>query len=298
VVRDFVAREVEPNLAAWEQAGVLDRSLYATAGEVGLLGLDVDEKYGGGGVADFRYNLIIIEELCRAGASALTMNISGFNDLVAPYPTELGTEEQKGRWLPGLYGGTAISALAMTEPGTGSDLKAIRSTAVRRGDEYVVNGAKTFISNGILADVVITVVSTDPAAGANGISLLVLERGMPGFERGPKLDKIGLPAQDTAELSFTDVRVPAANLLGEEGRGFGYLMRNLPRSGCPSPRPRWRRWSAPSRARLNTLASAACSDSWSLASRRTCSRWSSWPRRSRSPASSWTAVYRSLSPGG
>lgn len=205
MVRDFVAREVEPNLAAWEQAGVLDRSLYATAGEVGLLGLDVDEKYGGG-VADFRYNLIIIEELCRAGASALTMNISGFNDLVAPYPTELGTEEQKGRWLPGLYGGTAISALAMTEPGTGSDLKAIRTTAVRRGDEYVVNGAKTFISNGILADVVITVVSTDPAAGANGISLLVLERGMPGFERGPKLDKIGLPAQDTAELSFTDVR--------------------------------------------------------------------------------------------
>jgi alkylation response protein AidB-like acyl-CoA dehydrogenase len=229
MVRDFVAKEVEPHLTAWEQAGAVDRSLYVKAGEVGLLGLDVDEQYGGGRVADFRYSLVITEELCRAGASALTMNISGFNDLVAPYLTELGTEEQKRRWLPGLCAGRAVSALAMIEPGTGSDLKAIRTTAVRDGDEYVVNGAKTFISNGILADIVVTVVSTDPAAGAKGVSLLVLERGMPGFERGRKLDKIGLLAQDTAELFFTDVRVPAGNLLGEEGRGFGYLMGNLAR---------------------------------------------------------------------
>jgi alkylation response protein AidB-like acyl-CoA dehydrogenase len=228
MVRDFVAKEVEPHLAAWERAGVVDRSLYAKAGQVGLLGLGVDERYGGGGVADFRYSLVITEELCRAGASALTMNISSFNDLVAPYLTQLGTEEQKRRWLPSLCAGDAVSALAMTEPGAGSDLKAIRTTAVRDGDAYVVNGAKTFISSGMLADVVITVVSTDPAAGARGISLLVLERGMPGFERGRKLDKIGLLAQDTAELSFADVRVPAGNLLGREGHGFGYLMGNLP----------------------------------------------------------------------
>ncbi len=228
MAREFVANEVAPRLADWEQAGIVDRSLYAKAGEVGLLGLDVDEIYGGGGVSDFRYNVIVIEELCRAGASSVTMNISGFNDLVAPYLSELCTEEQKRRWLPGLCAGTAVSAIAMTEPGTGSDLKAIRTIAVRDGDEYVVNGAKTFISNGILADLVLTVVSTDPAAGSRGISLLMLERGMPGFERGRKLDKIGLSAQDTAELFFTDVRVPAANLLGEEGRGFGYLMHNLP----------------------------------------------------------------------
>jgi alkylation response protein AidB-like acyl-CoA dehydrogenase len=229
MVRDFVANEVVPHLAAWEQAGAVDRGFYAKAGEVGLLGLDVDENYGGGGVEDFRYSLIVIEELCRAGASSVTMNVSGFNDLVAPYLSELCNEEQKQRWLPALCAGTAVSALAMTEPGAGSDLKAIRTTAVRRGDEYIVNGAKTFISNGILADVVLTVVTTDPGAGAKGVSLLVLERGMPGFERGRKLDKIGLLAQDTAELFFADVRVPAANLLGEEGRGFGYLMRNLPR---------------------------------------------------------------------
>ncbi len=210
MVRDFVAREVEPHLAAWERAGAVDRGFYAKAGGIGLLGLNVEEKYGGGGVADFRYNLIVIEELCRAGASSLAMNVGGFNDLVAPYLTELGTEDQKRRWLPALCAGTAVSALAMTEPGTGSDLKAVRTTAVRDGDQYIVNGAKTLISNGILADTVVTVVSTDLAAGARGISLLVLEGGMPGFERGRKLDKIGLQAQDTAELFFTDVRVRRA----------------------------------------------------------------------------------------
>ncbi|MDG9722865.1 acyl-CoA dehydrogenase family protein [Streptomyces sp. DH41] len=228
MVRDFVTKEVQPHLPAWEQAGAVDRTLYEKAGAVGLLGLDVDERHGGGGTADFRYNLIVIEELCRAGAAAVTMNLSGFNDLVAPYLNTLATEEQKQRWLPGLCAGTKVSAIAMTEPGAGSDLKAVRTTAVRDGDDYVVNGAKTFISNGILADLVVTAVRTDPAAGRKGISLLVLERGMPGFERGRKLEKIGLHAQDTAELSFTDVRVPAANLLGEEGRGFEYLMHNLP----------------------------------------------------------------------
>ncbi|MEU7501775.1 acyl-CoA dehydrogenase family protein [Streptomyces griseofuscus] len=227
MVRDFVTNEVQPHLPAWEQAGQVDRELYTKAGALGLLGLGVDERYGGGGVEDFRFNLVVIEELCRAGAAAITMNLSGFNDLVAPYLNELGTEEQRQRWLPDLCSGARISAIAMTEPGTGSDLKAVRTTAVRDGDAYVVNGAKTFISNGVLADLVVTVVSTDPKAGRDGISLLVLESTMEGFERGRKLDKVGLRAQDTAELFFTDVRVPVSHLLGEEGHGFRYLMRNL-----------------------------------------------------------------------
>ncbi|WP_433755746.1 acyl-CoA dehydrogenase family protein [Nocardia sp. CA-135398] len=226
-VNKFLASEVVPFLADWERDGMVDRRLYTRAGGLGLLGIDVDEEFGGGGVRDFRYNLIIIEELCKIGAAALTMNISGFNDLVAPYLNALCTPEQKSRWLPGLCAGTAVSAIAMTEPGTGSDLKAIRTTAVRDGDHYVVTGAKTFISNGIHADLVITAVVTDPEKGSRGISLLMLERGMPGFERGRKLDKIGLKAQDTAELFFDNVRVPVANLIGEEGRGFGYLMHNL-----------------------------------------------------------------------
>ncbi|HWU08082.1 MAG TPA: acyl-CoA dehydrogenase family protein [Streptomyces sp.] len=228
MVRDFVTTEIQPHLPAWERAGAVDRSMYVKAGDLGLLGIDIDEEHGGGGVRDFRYNLVLIEELCSAGAAALTMNLSGFNDLVAPYLSALATQEQRRRWLPDLCAGERVSAIAMTEPGAGSDLKAIRTTAVRDGDVYVVNGAKTFISNGMLADFVITVVSTDPSAGRAGISLLVLESDMAGFERGRRLDKIGLHAQDTAELSFTDVRVPAANLLGEEGRGFEYLMRNLP----------------------------------------------------------------------
>lgn len=228
VVREFVAREVTPRLPEWEEAGAVDRDLFRRAGELGLLGFDVDERHGGGGVRDFRYNLVVIEELCRAGATAVSMNLSGFNDLVAPYFTSLGTGEQRRRWLPDLCAGRTVSAIAMTEPGTGSDLKAVRTTAVRDGDHYVVNGAKTFISNGMLADVVITVVTTDPAAGSRGLTLLVLERGMPGFERGRKLDKLGLRAQDTAELFFDGVRVPVANRLGEEGKAFGYLMGNLP----------------------------------------------------------------------
>ncbi|WP_285034294.1 acyl-CoA dehydrogenase family protein [Mycolicibacterium sp. lyk4-40-TYG-92] len=227
-VRKFVSAEVEPRLHQWEHAGLVDRQFYARAGELGLLGIEVNERFGGGGVRDFRYNLIINEELCRIGAAALVMNINGFNDLVAPYLNSLCTAEQKARWLPPLCAGETISAIAMTEPAAGSDLKMIRTTARRNGDHYVVNGAKTFISNGINADVIITAVSTDPEKGSRGVSLLVLERGMPGFTRGSKLEKIGLKAQDTAELFFDGVRVPVANLLGEEGAGFSYLMRNLP----------------------------------------------------------------------
>jgi alkylation response protein AidB-like acyl-CoA dehydrogenase len=229
MARAFVKDQVEPRLPEWEAAGEVDRDLFAAAGELGLLGFDVAEEYGGGGVDDFRYNVVLNEELTRVGATSVVMNLCGFNDLIAPYLVQLCSEEQKSRWLPGLCAGRSVAAIAMTEPGAGSDLKAISTTAVPDGDGYVLNGAKTFISNGILADVVVVAAKTDPSAGSRGISLLVVERGMPGFERGRRLHKIGLAAQDTAELFFDGVRVPRANLLGEEGAAFGYLMRNLVR---------------------------------------------------------------------
>ncbi|MFJ8112311.1 acyl-CoA dehydrogenase family protein [Streptomyces sp. NPDC096132] len=228
MARAFVAKEVTPHLAAWEAAGEVDRSLYRAAGAAGLLGLGVEEEYGGSGVDDFRYNAVLIEELCRAGATSVSMNLNGFTDLIAPYFRELATPEQKARWMPGLADGSLVAAIAMTEPGAGSDLRGIRTCAERRADGYLLNGTKTFISNGILADLVIVVARTAADDGRDGLSLLVVERGMPGFERGRKLDKLGLSAQDTAELFFTDVVVPAANLLGEEGGGMAYLKRNLP----------------------------------------------------------------------
>ncbi|MDO0932221.1 acyl-CoA dehydrogenase family protein [Streptomyces sp. DG2A-72] len=227
MVRAFVAKEVTPHLASWEAAGQVDRVLYRAAGAVGLLGLGVEEEYGGSGVDDFRYNAVLNEELCRAGATSVVMNLNGFTDLVAPYFRALATPEQKARWLPGLADGSLVAAIAMTEPGAGSDLRGIRTRAERRRDGYLLNGTKIFISNGILADLVIVVARTTADDGQEGLNLLVVERGMPGFERGRKLDKLGLSAQDTAELSFTDVLVPAANLLGEEGRGMEYLKRNL-----------------------------------------------------------------------
>ncbi|MCF6742742.1 acyl-CoA dehydrogenase [Blastococcus sp. KM273128] len=226
MLRDFLAKEVTPHHDEWEAAGVVDRSVWLKAGEHGLLGMDVPEEYGGGGVKDFRYNAILSAEVSRVGASGLGFTLQ--NDVVAPYLIALTTAEQKQRWLPGLVSGEIITAIAMTEPGAGSDLQGLRTTARRDGDEWVLNGSKTFITNGINADLVIVVARTDPEAGARGFSLLVVERGMPGFERGRNLDKIGLKAQDTAELFFEDVRVPAANLLGTEGHGFFHLMENLP----------------------------------------------------------------------
>jgi acyl-CoA dehydrogenase len=226
LVRAFIEKEIAPHHARWEAAGVVDRSVWQAAGNAGLLGFFVDERYGGGGVADLRYNAILTEELARAGATGPAFGLH--NDIIGPYLTDLTTEEQKQRWLPGFCSGEIITAIAMSEPGAGSDLQGITTTARRDGDSYVLNGQKTFISNGILADLVIVVARTDPEAGHRGISLLVVERGMAGFERGRNLDKIGQKAQDTAELFFADVRVPAANLLGEEGQGFLYLMRNLP----------------------------------------------------------------------
>ncbi|MEU6138834.1 acyl-CoA dehydrogenase family protein [Streptomyces sp. NPDC047081] len=228
MARAFVAKEVTPYLASWEAAGEVDRSLYRAAGAAGLLGLGVEEEYGGSGVDDFRFHAVLNEELCRAGATSVSMNLNGFTDLIAPYFRELATPEQKARWLPGLADGSLVAAIAMTEPGAGSDLRGIRTRAERHADGYLLNGAKTFISNGVIADLVVVVARTGAEDGREGLSLFVVERGMPGFERGRRLHKLGLSAQDTAELSFTDVPVPAANLLGEEGRGMEYLKRNLP----------------------------------------------------------------------
>jgi alkylation response protein AidB-like acyl-CoA dehydrogenase len=226
LAKAFIAKEVSPHHERWEAAGIVDREVWLAAGRAGLLGFSVDEEYGGAGVTDRRFQAVLTEESARAGASGPAFGLH--NDIIGPYLTDLTTEEQKRRWLPGFCNGELITAIAMTEPGAGSDLQGIRTTAVRDGDSYVLNGQKTFISNGILADLVIVVARTDPAAGHRGISLLVVERDMPGFGRGRNLDKVGQKAQDTAELFFADVRVPAANLLGTEGAGFAYLMRNLP----------------------------------------------------------------------
>jgi len=222
----FLAQHVAPNHEKWEEQNIVDRDVWVEAGKQGFLGTAVPEEFGGGGVKDFRYNAIITEETTKGGFSGIGFTLH--NDVVAPYLLELSNEEQKQRWLPGFASGELTSAIAMTEPGTGSDLQGIKTKAVRDGDHWVLNGSKTFITNGINADIIIVVACTDPDKGAQGFSLLVVERDMPGFERGRNLDKIGMKAQDTAELSFTDVRVPAANLLGEEGMGFFYLMKNLP----------------------------------------------------------------------
>ncbi|MER6419397.1 acyl-CoA dehydrogenase family protein [Streptomyces sp. NPDC001137] len=226
MVRDFVEHEIVPHHADWERAGLVDREVWRSAGKLGLLGIDVPEEYGGSGVRDFRYQVIISEEIMRVGATGIGFALH--NDVVAPYLLDLATEEQKRRWLPGFCSGGLITAIAMTEPEAGSDLQSIRTTAFRDGDDYVLKGAKTFITNGIHADLVVVVARTQPGRGARGLSLLVVERDMPGFSRGRKLEKIGMAAQDTAELFFDDVRVPAANLLGRPGRAFLHLAANLP----------------------------------------------------------------------
>jgi alkylation response protein AidB-like acyl-CoA dehydrogenase len=229
-VRAFVEKEVTPFHAQWEADGQVSREVWTRAGERGLLCFDVAEEYGGPGVGDFRYNLVLAEEMTRAGAHGPGFSLH--TDIVVPYLSSLGTPEQKRRWLPGCVSGELITAIAMTEPGAGSDLQGIRTTAVDKGDHYVLNGSKTFISNGLMADLVIVVARTDQEVvggrGHQGISLLVVETGMAGFERGRKLDKVGLAAQDTSELFFDDVEVPKENLLGAEGSGFLSLMRNLP----------------------------------------------------------------------
>jgi alkylation response protein AidB-like acyl-CoA dehydrogenase len=227
-VRRFIGAELAPRNAAWERAGIVDRDMFRSAGKHGFLGMAVPMEYGGGGVDDFRYNLVIGEEVQRAGINAAGLGWTLHNDICLPYFLSLCTDEQKARWLPGISSGDLITAIAMSEPGIGSDLASMTTMAARDGDRYVINGSKTFITNGINADLVVTAVKTDPSERHRGMSLVVVERGMDGFERGRNLDKIGMHAQDTAELFFTDVPVPVANLLGEEGEGFRYLVTNLP----------------------------------------------------------------------
>jgi alkylation response protein AidB-like acyl-CoA dehydrogenase len=229
--RTFLEREVigeEGRYGEWERAGIVPREVFALAGRGGFLGMAVPERHGGAGAEDFRFNLVIGEETQRAGVGSFGLGITLHNDICLPYFLTYCTEEQHERWLAGIASGELITALAMTEPGIGSDLAAMTTRAIRDGDDFIVDGTKTFITNGINADLVITAVKTDPGERHRGISLIVIERGMEGFERGRNLEKIGQHAQDTAELSFAEVRVPAANLLGQEGEGFRHLVSNLP----------------------------------------------------------------------
>lgn len=228
-VRAFVDREVSPHLERWEEERLIDRDVWHAAGRQGIIGLPADDAFGGGGQRDdYRYRCVVIEELARVHATSLISGFSLQDDIVIPYLSQLADREQQQRWLPALVSGERIGAIAMTEPGTGSDLQAITTSAQRVDGGWRVNGAKTFITNGILSDLVITVCRTDPAGGSRGFSLLVIERDMPGFSRGRKLAKVGLHAQDTAELFFDDVFVPDINVLGDVGGGFAALMRNLP----------------------------------------------------------------------
>jgi acyl-CoA dehydrogenase len=224
-VRRFFERECVPRQAEWDKAGQVDRETWLKAGREGLLCITLPTEYGGGG-GDFGHSAIYSEEYARSGISGVAFSMH--SDIIAPYIARCGSEEQKQKWLPGAASGEIILGIAMTEPGTGSDLKAVRTTARREGDEYVINGSKTFISNGHTADLMIVVCKTDPEAGAKGISLIAVETNRLGYQRGRKLDKVGLKAQDTAELFFDNLRVPVGNLLGEEGKGFAYLMGELP----------------------------------------------------------------------
>ncbi|MFC4503429.1 MULTISPECIES: acyl-CoA dehydrogenase family protein [Streptomyces] len=224
--RAYYLRECAPYGEQWERDGQVSRAAWAAAGKAGLIGWEFPEEYGGQGIRDFRYNAIMAEEMAATGAVGIGLGLQ--NDVIPPYLMGLTTPEQRERWLPGVASGETICALALSEPAAGSDLKGIRTTARRDGDEWVIDGSKTFITNGILADLVVVACKTDPDAGHKGISLIVVERGAEGFERGRKLDKVGMKAQDTAELFFREVRVPVGNLIGQEGRGFYHMMGNLP----------------------------------------------------------------------
>jgi alkylation response protein AidB-like acyl-CoA dehydrogenase len=232
VVRQFVDREVVPHLDDWDERRIIDRTTWLAAGKHGLLGFAVPERFGGGGTADYRFRCVLCEELAAVGAASLNSSFALQDDIFIPYLLRLGTDEQQRRWLPGASAGELIGAIAMTEPSAGSDLQGIKTTARPDGSDWILNGAKTFITNGIQSDLVIVVARTGRArkedTGPPPFGLFVVERDAAGFERGRKLRKIGLQAQDTAELFFSDVRVPAENVLGDPRRGFVYLMENLP----------------------------------------------------------------------
>jgi alkylation response protein AidB-like acyl-CoA dehydrogenase len=226
--RRWLDAEIVPHHLEWEVAGIIPHDVFTAAGRHGFLGMAIPTEYGGGGVDDFRFNMVVHEEVQSAGVPGSGLSLSLHNDICLPYFLRYCTDEQRQRWLPGIASGELVTAIAMTEPAIGSDLASMTTTAIRDGDHYVVNGSKTFITNGINSDLVITAVKTDPTQRHKGMSLLVLERGMAGFERGRNLDKIGMHSQDTAELFFTDVAVPVENLLGSEGAGFLQLVSNLP----------------------------------------------------------------------
>ena len=228
--RRFLTKEVVPHYEQWERDGIVPREVFAAAGANGFLGMQVPEEYGGAGVeGDFRFNAIVGEECCAANLGGFSVGITLHNDVCLPYFLEYCTPEQKQRWLPGIVSGELITAVAMTEPGTGSDLAGIRTKAIRQDDgDYLMDGAKTFITNGINADLVITAAKTDPSLRHRGLSIFVVERDTPGFERGRNLEKVGMHSQDTAELFFAEAQIPAANMLGDvEGEGFGQLVSNL-----------------------------------------------------------------------
>ncbi len=224
--RKFVAAEITPYHEQWEKDGQVSRELWLKAGAQGYLSMDVPEEYGGPGIRDFRFNNIVAEELTRAGATGPGFGVH--TDIIVPYIIAYGTESQKKKYLPGCVSGECITAIAMTEPNTGSDLAGVKTSAADKGDHYLLNGQKTFITNGMMCDLVIVVARTNPGERHKGMSLLLVDRGMPGFEPSKKLHKLGMHAQDTAELFFKDVKVPKENILGEEGKGFSYLMQQLP----------------------------------------------------------------------
>lgn len=228
-VRAFLDREVVPNHLAWDEARWIDRDVYRRAAEAGLYALQVPEAYGGSGESDFRYRMVVCEEVARVGAHSFSLTLSLQDDLVLAYLTDVTSEAQRERWLPGFAAGTTIGALAMTEPGAGSDLRGLRTRGRKDGSDWILDGSKTFISSGIMADLLVVAVRTDPAGGSRAFSLFGVAGDTPGLVRGRKLDKIGLPGQDTAELFFEGARVPGESLIGEEGMGLQYMMSHLPR---------------------------------------------------------------------
>jgi alkylation response protein AidB-like acyl-CoA dehydrogenase len=226
MARRFIDKEIAPYHAQWEKDGVVSRDLWRKAGAAGLLLTDIPAEYGGGG-GDFLTNVVLTEEMLRGMYTGPGFRVH--SDIVARYILHYGSEAQRQQWLPRMASGDVVGAIAMTEPGTGSDLQGVRTTAIRDGDDYVISGQKTFITNGQLADLVIVIAKTDTTAGAKGVTLILVEADRAGFARGRNLEKIGLKAQDTSELFFDNVRVPVGNRLGDERRGFGYLMQELPR---------------------------------------------------------------------
>jgi alkylation response protein AidB-like acyl-CoA dehydrogenase len=226
-VRRWLTKEIAPQFDQWERDGIVPREIFAQAGANGFIGTQIPEALGGAGVEDFRFNVVLSEELFRLSLGGFAVGLTLHNDVCLPYFLEYCDERQQERWLPGIADGTLITAIAMTEPGAGSDLAGIKTRAVRDGDHYIVNGAKTFITNGINSDLIVTAVKTDPSQRHQGLSMLVIERDTPGLERGRNLEKIGMHSQDTAELFFNDARVPVENLLAGEGQGFTQMVHNL-----------------------------------------------------------------------